>query len=417
MKEEKMKDKEIWMARLKEKLDDYSEPLPDFGWERLEKELAPPIVEKRILYPYRRWTVAAAVVALLIISSVSVYFLHTPVADEVRYAKVPELPASPDQLPQTLVPAKKVTLIEPAKNTYPVVASVHKYKQEQGAESLASAENTIKSEIGKEIAPESEGAETIKKEKSEVKEEHTAVRPHRPSAKDKLHLPVETSSKKSGRWSLGAAVGNAGSTLISANGMDGSERERLSLISDPDEGTIPIPNDGRIIVFEDGVPYLQRLEEVVDVKHHQPISFGLSIRKGLRKGFSIETGVTYTLLSSDVRMLGVETRLSQKLHYIGIPVRANWNFLDKKRFTLYLSGGAMVEKCVYGKLGGEKLTIDPLQFSISGAVGAQFNATSHVGLYVEPGVAYFFNDGSDFQTIRKETPCNFNIQAGIRFTY
>ena len=39
------------------------------------------------------------------------------------------------------------------------------------------------------------------------------------------------------------------------------------------------------------------------------------------------------------------------------------------------------------------------------------------GIYVEPGVAYFFDDGSDVQTIRKENPFNFNIQAGIRLTY
>ena len=77
----------------------------------------------------------------------------------------------------------------------------------------------------------------------------------------------------------------------------------------------------------------------------------------------------------------------------------------------------MVEKCVYGKLGSEKETVKPLQFSVSGAVGAQLNATKRVGVYVEPGVAYYFDDGSDIQTIRKENPFNFNIQAGIRLTY
>ena len=56
-------------------------------------------------------------------------------------------------------------------------------------------------------------------------------------------------------------------------------------------------------------------------------------------------------------------------------------------------------------------------YRIKAAVGAQFNATDHVGLYVEPGVSYFFDDGSKVQTIRKERPCNFNLQAGLRFTY
>ena len=112
-----------------------------------------------------------------------------------------------------------------------------------------------------------------------------------------------------------------------------------------------------------------------------------------------------------------EQQIEQKLHYIGIPLRANWHFLDKKLVTLYVSGGGMVEKCVYGKLGSEKETVKPLQFSVSGGVGAQINATKRLGIYVEPGVAYYFNDGSDIQTIRKENPFNFNIQAGVRLTY
>ena len=152
-------------------------------------------------------------------------------------------------------------------------------------------------------------------------------------------------------------------------------------------------------------------------EHHQPVSFGLSVRKSLPKGFSVETGLTYTLLSSDIKRQGDTKMQSQKLHYIGIPVRGNWNFLEKKYFTLYVSAGGMVEKCVYGKLADDKVNVKPLQFSVAGAVGAQFNATDHVGLYVEPGVSYFFDDGSKVQTIRKERPCNFNLQAGLRFTY
>ena len=78
-----MEEKELWMNKLKEKLADYSEPVPASGWEQLEKELMPP-VERRI-YPYRRWMmVAAAVILLAVVSSVSLYFLGTPAADHIR---------------------------------------------------------------------------------------------------------------------------------------------------------------------------------------------------------------------------------------------------------------------------------------------------------------------------------------------
>ena len=36
--------------------------------------------------------------------------------------------------------------------------------------------------------------------------------------------------------------------------------------------------------------------------------------------------------------------------------------------------------------------------------------------YAEPGVVYYFDDGSNVNTIRKEHPFNFNIQLGVRFT-
>ena len=76
-----------------------------------------------------------------------------------------------------------------------------------------------------------------------------------------------------------------------------------------------------------------------------------------------------------------------------------------------------MEKCVYGKIGSESETVKPLQFSVMGAVGTQYNISRRVGVYVEPGVSYFFDDGSDVQTIRKEKPCNFTLQGGIRLTY
>ena len=107
-----MEEKELWMNKLKEKLADYSEPTPASGWERLEKELMPP-VEKKI-YPYRKWMMAAAAVILLaVVSSVSLYFLGTPAADEIRHIKTPVLASTPDALPGVQQPDVQGTVVEP----------------------------------------------------------------------------------------------------------------------------------------------------------------------------------------------------------------------------------------------------------------------------------------------------------------
>ena len=216
----------------------------------------------------------------------------------------------------------------------------------------------------------------------------------------------------------GFSLANEGEANVMSDYMPGSPIYGGNVdLSSTANGIVTIP-DGQELVFKDGMPYLQRREKkIADIDHKQPLSFGVSVRKNLAKGFSVESGLTYTYLASDVRYEGSSEKISQKLHYIGIPVRANWNFVDAKNFTMYVSAGGAIEKCVYGKSGTESETVKPVQLSVMGAVGAQYNISNRVGLYVEPGVSYFFDDGSSIQTIRKENPCNFTLQAGIRLTY
>lgn len=432
-----MEEKELWMNKLKEKLAGYSELVPASGWEQLEKELMSPV--KRKIYPYRKWMMAAAAVILLaVVSSVSLYFLGTPAASEMRHIKTPALASTPDALPGVQQPDVQGTTVEPVLR--PVarekrLARIDKHLTVQKTNADQSAiEKRYGPVTGNENNPVIEEDQTLKGEteqtKNEVKQvdsgnvgQATQVQdtewsnnsPRRPSGRDKLHIPAEKRASQKGTWSMGLSVGNSGGASTEVGAGSHAYMSRVSMLS-VSNGLMEIPND-QTLVFENGVPYLRQAKQVVDIKHHQPISFGLSVRKGLAKGFSLETGLTYTLLSSDAKLAGEDRQMEQKLHYVGIPLRANWNFLDKKLVTLYVSGGGMVEKCVYGKLGSDKETVKPLQFSVSGAVGVQVNATKRLGIYVEPGIAYYFNDGSDVQTIRKENPFNFNIQAGIRLTY
>lgn len=382
-----------------------------------------PPVERKI-YPYRKWTVAAAAVILLaLVSSLSLYFLGTPAADDIRHAKAPALASVPDILPDAQQPDVTGTTVEPV--VRPVVKDRIAKAERNIPQPIANADVPVQKEeqapleveakAGDRKAEVEQVEETKVAQQKQTDTEQPRNKPRRPSSRDKLHIPTEKASSQKGTWSMGLSVGNSGGASTELGSGIPSYMSRVSMVS-VSNGLLSIPSD-QTLVFEDGVPYLRQANQVVDMKHHQPISFGLSVRKSLAKGFSVETGLTYTLLSSDAKFADSDQKTEQKLHYLGIPLKANWNFLDKKLFTLYVSGGGMIEKCVYGKLGTEKETVKPLQFSVSGAVGAQLNATKRVGIYVEPGVAYFFDDGSDVQTIRKENPFNFNIQAGIRLTY
>lgn len=368
--------------------------------------------------------------------SVSLWLLQSPVVDEVRRAAEPALATIPDVLPEQTKPdtqgeqpepvirrvieqgdSRHQTLVAQHLETESNVQEVNVNRQEEIVNS--DLNSNVTEETGKtEQAKETETSSSIpEKKEREV---------YRPSGRDKLHLPTEKKSSTGNKgWAVGMSVGNTGAlaTLDNANGGMQSSPNSTPMFSDKldlpnvSSGILDIP-EGQELVFEGGVPYLRKnTRQVKNIKHKQPLSFGLSVRKALPKNFSVETGVTYTMLSSEITYENSSEKTDQKLHYIGIPVRANWSFVNDKRFTVYVSAGGAIEKCVYGKVGSEKETVKPVQLSVMGAVGAQYNISNRVGIYVEPGVSYFFDDGSPIETIRKENPTNFTLQAGIRLTY
>jgi len=390
-------DEDLWMKKMREALKDYSEPPAPDGWGKLEQELSPVAVKR--IRPYIWWTAAAVII--LAVSGISLFFIQSPTADDIRQTIPPALAVTPDVMPETKEPETFITQakpeIQPVGTTKPYVRTSGTRGVEKNVETTPVVDNGI--------------IENVEDKQS------TITPPARPSSRDKWHLPVTSEKKHSsdGKWSIAASFSNAAGAsssqtqdyLVMADMVSNAMSSNMISVKDKDQ-----------LVFEGGIPYLKQSATISEIKHKQPISFGLSVRKNLSNGFSVESGVTYTMLSSEGKsMNNASEKIEQKLHYIGIPIRGNWNFVDSKRFTLYVTAGGMVEKCVYGKIGSDKETVKPLQFSLAGGVGGQLNITNRIGIYVEPGVSYFFDDGSDVETIRKENPLNFNLQGGIRFTY
>ena len=108
-------------------------------------------------------------------------------------------------------------------------------------------------------------------------------------------------------------------------------------------------------------PYLNELTKQY-VHHRQPVRFGLSLRYRLDNRWSIETGLTYTRLSSDITTIGddVTTTTEQRLNYIGLPLNISYELWRSRFFGLYVSGGGMIEKM---------LDASSWQFSLNGAAG------------------------------------------------
>lgn len=161
---------------------------------------------------------------------------------------------------------------------------------------------------------------------------------------------------------------------------------------------------------------LNNNEDIYDMQNHHSWSFGISVNKQINERLSVESGIVYTSLISHAQTTH-NRLLKQSLNYIGVPLRLNVKLLDMNRWHLYAVGGGMAERCIAAYLDGKSFSINELQWSIGAAVGGQYNLTRKVGLYLEPGVNYYFDDHSGIESQRTERPLNINLHMGLRFTY
>ena len=256
--------------------------------------------------------------------------------------------------------------------------------------------------------------------------------PHNPSTSQHLnpstsllaYTPTERHSSRhdgaAARWTLStsamtgmgaSSVTNSTATYVEAVGPD-----NVIWADNPQLG-IGIFNQGKSVKTE--------------YKHRLPVRVGLNVAYRLTDRLSVESGVSYTRLSSDMKD-GTKNNYSsssQKLDYIGVPLNVKYRAFGYRRLSVYASAGLLTEKCVSGKttheyvISGEKkkheaedVAAKPWQLSVNAALGAQFDVLRNVGVYVEPGVSYYFDDRSPLSTIYKEKPLNFNFNLGVRYT-
>lgn len=151
-------------------------------------------------------------------------------------------------------------------------------------------------------------------------------------------------------------------------------------------------------------------------RHHQTLSFGLSFRYALPYGLSLGSGVNYSLLRSDVKLRISSEDVGQQLHFIGIPLRLDWRFLRSGGFSLYIGAGMMAELCVAARFGSATVHEPGLQWSVGGALGAQYDLSRRVGLYFEPDLAWYMTR-TRLTTARTDSPLDLTLRLGLRFSF
>ena len=149
-------------------------------------------------------------------------------------------------------------------------------------------------------------------------------------------------------------------------------------------------------------------------RHYMPVSFAASLNWEVSERWNIGTGLRYSYLRSDILQNKYVSK--QKIHYLGIPLKASYTFWDSRFINAYVSAGALFEMPLAAHIDGKKIDA-PDQWSAGAGIGMQFEITRKLSIYVEPDLYYYFDTGSDIRTIRTDKPFSVTIPVGIRFTW
>lgn len=430
--------KRNWKEDIHDRLGNFETDAPDGLWKAIHQRMAQTEraqAEKRqtpfVLQPALRRTACAAAACLALVAGYQ-YFAdggkETVSGVKVAQGRVADIPTNRYVAKNAVVPA--ATVYAQTQNS-PAVLQPNG-RVEQTADAIA--QPTQNSESAQISTPQHLNTSTpqhhnpstpqhLNPSTSQHLNPSTSQHPN-PSTSLLAYTPADNSRGRhegaAARWTLStsattgmgaSSVTNSTATYVEAVGPDD-----VIWADNPQLG-IGIFNQGKSVKTE--------------YKHRLPVRVGLNVAYRLTDRLSVESGVSYTRLSSDMKD-GTKNNYSsgsQKLDYIGVPLNVKYRAFGYRRLSVYASAGLLTEKCMSGKttheyvISGEKkkheaedVAAKPWQLSVNAALGAQFDVLRNVGVYVEPGVSYYFDDRSPLSTIYKEKPLNFNLNLGVRYT-
>ena len=292
--------------------------------------------------------------------------------------------------------------------------------------------NTLVEESENEIsllAENSDPAEPVSEDKATDKSSDykalTRSTDHHAAAYASQSYHFEKNEEVSG-WSMQLYAENLTPSLggVNSDASGGYNDFSYGTMAEPMPGVIPDPTAGGIY----GEEYLLASYKAIqrnqqgNAKHHAPVSVGLQVAFGIAPRLSLSTGLVYTRTSSDFYPYAPSSNYNvhQVLHYVGIPVGLNYEFWQSGGFHAYVMAGAEADYNVKNDteeegVKKENAKRDRVQFSGKASLGAQYDITPKVGLYIEPGAKYYFDNGSHVENTFKDKKLNFNLQFGLRF--
>ena len=441
-----------WTSKLQEQLAGYQEPVSHDLWAGIEQSLAQNNIESvssnpqtiasessestdlhvgteakknaRIVY-FKRWSAAAAAVALLGIGGSYVY-LHQEDVEKgnlqlASHAVSPSHAVSADLQSAASQPAPSHVVSHVVSADLQSAASQPAPSHVVSADLQSAASQKKASDV---LKKESENEISLLAEKSDHKA-LTRSTDHHAEAYASQSYHFEKNEEVSG-WSMQLYAENLTPSLggVNSDASGGYNDFSYGTMAEPMPGVIPDPTAGGIY----GEEYLLASYKAIqrsqqgNAKHHAPVSVGLQVAFGIAPRLSLSTGLVYTRTSSDFYPYAPSSsyNVHQVLHYVGIPVGLNYEFWQSGGFHAYVMAGAEADYNVKNDteeegVKKENAKRDRVQFSGKASLGAQYDITPKVGLYIEPGAKYYFDNGSHVENTFKDKKLNFNLQFGLRF--
>lgn len=166
-------------------------------------------------------------------------------------------------------------------------------------------------------------------------------------------------------------------------------------------------------------------EDFPERNYMPPISVGVSVRRELSRIWAIESGLSYSYLSTQFETGTASNQHGTlRLHYIGVPLNVVAKLQDRPGWDIYVAGGGMLEKGLKSEwlhyVGSNSRStsgsIDGLQWSVQFAAGADYKFHPNMSAYIEPRLSYYFKNKQPI-SIRTAKPLTFGINIGLRYIF
>ena len=426
--------KQDWTDTLKQKMAGYEERPSDELWAALSEKAGLQESRRKVI-PVWFWGLSAAaalMAGIFVVTKVndeSVNALGRITADvAVSETVVADVTVGRKQKAAKLA-IKQEVKARKAKSA--LIAEAVPVESRVGAgvveDSSESAETSVPENQDVDVVPVESSVSSVAEDVTSVKDEEHAAMSWDEYLKE---TPSEKArAKRSGGFSAGIVAGGA----VGGN-TSGSKPTAMVMGANPLAAGVTktdwIDKDSKASAIVYNQPEVQE-----EYSHKIPVKVGLTARYNITGRLGVETGLTYSILSSSVKIGNSETGKnwstgSQTLHYLGIPLNISFNILNSRYVNIYVTGGGMMEKSISGSIKTDEYVdgkfdrtlttnISPkgLQWSVNAAAGIQANILPQLGFFVEPGVSHHFKNGSRVRSIYTDKPTDFSLGFGLRYSF